>query len=407
MGGRYDGLVPHPGWMVLAAAFVGVLMTVPGQTVGVSAFIDSLARDVGLPREHVILLYSVGTLVGILPAPLIGRLFDRYGPRRMVVFVAVALAASCGAMAAATNAWSLALAFTLLRGTAIGGLSITSINMVNLWFERFRGRATAVAMMGLAVGGMIIPLLAEEVTNAYGWRNSYLVLGGAVLAIMLPVGLVFFRNRPQAYGLLPDFGGQKLPVKNGGRDFTRYEAMQTRAFWYLVALSVLYNAVGTALMLDHMRLMQSVGIERVAAIYLLGFVPLAQVIAIIGGGYLVDRLGARHAGFFGVLAMALSLSFVILAPAALAGFGYVVGLGAGIGILSVAASAGLAEYFGTRHMGALRGTTFVFGIFGAALGPLPLTLSPDLAHWIFVACASVAVALGLGLRSVEYRRNSS
>ena len=388
----------HRGWTVLAAAAVGVFMTVPGQTVGVSAFVDPLARDLGLGREHVILLYSLGTLVGILPAPLIGRLFDRYGPRRMIVVAAVAVTISCFVMAAAMNSWSLALAFTLLRGSAIGGLSTTSINMVNLWFDRLRGRATAVAMTGLAAGGMIIPPLAEKITLAHGWRTAYLVLGAAVLAVMLPVGLIFFRSRPQD-PLLLDLGSQKSGSNKDRRDFALSEALWTPAFWYLVSLSVLYNAAGTALMLDHMRLMQSVNVQRASAITLLAIIPVAQVLAVIGGGFLVDKFGSRNAGFIGIAATVVSLSLVIIAPLAIGGLGYVVFLGVGIGVLSVASSAGLAEYFGSRHMGALRGTTFVFGIFGAALGPLPLALSPQTAHWIFVAWAGIAIGFGLATRT--------
>jgi MFS family permease len=393
-GGRF-----HRGWTVLAAAGVGVFMTVPGQTVGVAPFVDLIARDLGLAREQVVLLYSLGTLVGILPAPLVGRLLDRYGPRRLIVFAAVALAASCAAMAVAMNPWSLALAFTVLRGSAIGGLSVTSVNMVNLWFERLRGRATAVAMLGLAAGGMVIPRVAEQITIGHGWRAAYLALGAAVLVIMLPVGLIFFRNRPQDYGMLPDFGRQQSAEQVDRRDFTLGEAVRTPAFWYLVSLSVLYNAVGTALMLDHMRLIQSVGVDRGTAIHLLGFVPLAQVVATLCGGYLVDKLGARHAGFCGIAAVALTLICVMNAPYVFGGFIYALSLGTGIGILSVAAAAGLAEYFGTRHMGTLRGMTFLFGIFGAAAGPLPLALSPQLAHWIFLICAGLAVGLGVATRS--------
>jgi MFS family permease len=207
-----------------------------------------------------------------------------------------------------------------------------------------------------------------------------------------------FRAHPKHYALLPDFGLQRSSKQASRRDFTLTEAIRTSAFWYLVSISVLYNAVGTALMLDHMRLMQSVNVDRATAIQLLGFVPLAQVIAKLCGGYLVDKLGARRAGFVGIAAMGVTLLCVINAPNIFGGFVYAISLGLGIGILAVSASAGLAEYFGIRHMGALRGTTFVFGIFGAALGPLPLALSADLAHWIFVACAGVAVGLGLLVR---------
>jgi MFS family permease len=241
---------------------------------------------------------------------------------------------------------------------------------------------------------MVIPRVAERITIDQGWRAAYLVLGVAVLAIMLPVGLIFFRNRPRDYGMLPDFGGLQSAGPVARRDFTLGEAVRTTAFWYLVSLSVLYNAFGTALMLDHMRLIQNVGADRATAIHLLGFVPLAQVFATLTGGYLVDKLGARHAGFFGVGSIALTLLCVMNAPYVFQGFLYAVSLGVGIGILSVAAAAGLAEYFGTRHMGSLRGLTFLFGIFGAAAGPLPLALSPALAHWILVLCAILALCLG-------------
>src|SRR5882757_4120711 len=235
------------GWFVLVAGAIGVFMTTPGQTVGVSAFVDHIALDLGLPREQVVTLYSVGTLLGILPAPLIGRLVDRYGPRRAIAFIAPALGLACAAVAWAHGPWSLAVGFTLLRGSAIGGLYLVSLNLVNLWFDRLRGRATAIAMLGLALGGLVIPGAAEQVTVAYGWRVAYLSLGAAVVTIMLPVGLMCFRNRPQAYGLTPDFG-KALPAraKQEREDLTLGEAALTQVFWYLLSISVLAPASGSA-----------------------------------------------------------------------------------------------------------------------------------------------------------------
>ena len=98
------------------------------------------------------------------------------------------------------------MGFTLLRGAAIGGLSLVSGHMINLWFDRYRGRANAISMMGLALGGLVVPGVAEQLAQTYGWRDAYLALGAAVVVAMLPLGLIFFRNRPQTYGLLPDFG---------------------------------------------------------------------------------------------------------------------------------------------------------------------------------------------------------
>ncbi len=101
------------GALVAFSAFVGIFATTPGQTVGVSSFIDPIAADLGLAREHVLLLYSIGTFLGILTAPAIGRLVDRFGPRRLIAPIVVALAIACGVMSVAWNAWSLAAGFVL------------------------------------------------------------------------------------------------------------------------------------------------------------------------------------------------------------------------------------------------------------------------------------------------------
>ena len=397
-----DGAAPgeltrlHPGWFVLAAGMAGVFMTTPGQTVGVSVFIDHIVADLGLPRERVLLLYSMGTLLGILPAPYIGRLVDRYGPRNAIGFVVVALGAACAVVAWAHGSWSLGVAFTLLRGTAIGGLSLVSGHMINLWFDRFRGRANAISMMGLAVGGLVIPGVAEQVTQAYGWRTSYLALGVAVVAIMLPLGLLLFRNRPQTYGLLPDFGraaSAKETLKITGSSLA--EARRTLMFWYLLAIGILANAVGTALLLDHVRVLQEAGLTRASAIALLGVVTVSQVVCVLGGGVLVDRYGTQRVGMLGLALLALTVGCVMAVPDFLAGAAYATALGAGLGVLHVVQGAGLAEHFGTRHLGNLRGVASVVGIFGAAAGPLPFAAwPPHVGYVIFLAGIAAALALG-------------
>ena len=384
------------GWIVLAAGAIGVFMTTPGQTVGVSAFVDHIAVDLDLPREQVVMVYSVGTLLGILPAPLIGRLVDRYGPRRAIAFIAPAMGLACAAVASAYGPWGLAIGFTLLRGSAIGGLYLVSLNLVNLWFDRLRGRATALAMMGLALGGLVVPGTAEQVTAAYGWRAAYLTLGAAVVAIMLPVGLLCFRNRPQAYGLTPDFG-KMLPAgaKPASEDMTLGEAVRTQMFWYLLSISILANAVGTALLLDHVRALQAAGLARAGAIGLLGLVTVVQAVCVLGGGVLVDRFGTRRVGMLGLTLLALAVICIMAAPAPLAASAYAAALGAGLGILHVVQGAGLAEHFGTRHLGTIRGTTSIFGIFGAATGPLLFAYwSPQTGYVVFLAYAAIALALG-------------
>jgi MFS family permease len=66
-------------------------MTLPGQTAGVSVFFDPITADLGISRTSASIAYAVGTLAGILPAPVIGRWIDRRGPRLTATIIASGL----------------------------------------------------------------------------------------------------------------------------------------------------------------------------------------------------------------------------------------------------------------------------------------------------------------------------
>jgi MFS family permease len=388
------------GSIVAVAALIGVFATTPGQTVGVSAFVDPIASDLGLGRTHVLVLYSAGTFLGILTAPFVGRLIDRFGPRRLIVPAVAAVAAACGVMSLAGDAWSLGFGFLVLRAAAIAGLSLVTMQMVNLWFDRFRGRVTALAMMGLALGGLVIPPLIEPIIQGPGWRTAYIVQAAGVLAIMLPVGLAFYRNKPEQYGAARDFGralaGTTAMPAIG---FTLAQSLRTNAFWYFSALTVLSNGVGTALMLDHVRAMAEAGVARDSAIHLLGAMTTVQAIATLCSGSLIDRFGARPVGLLGLGLLGFSVTCLWINPLLAGGLAYAMTLGAMIGTLQIVYSAGLAESFGLTHLGTIRGTLFVVGVSGAAAGPLAFLWSPVAAYAIFLGIAAVAATLGLvGMR---------
>lgn len=68
-------------------------MTAPGQTTGVSVFIDPLIADLGISRTQVSTAYLTGTLVGACAMPFVGRAIDRYGPRRVIALIGAAFGA--------------------------------------------------------------------------------------------------------------------------------------------------------------------------------------------------------------------------------------------------------------------------------------------------------------------------
>ncbi len=129
------------GWVILLAGTFGLFMTTPGQTVGVSVFLDSIIVDLGLSRSTVSLLYTFATLAGSLALPFVGRFVDTKGPRRAVIVIAILFALACVWMGFIRGIVSLFVGFMLIRSLGQGSLSLVSLHVINLWFIQRRGLA--------------------------------------------------------------------------------------------------------------------------------------------------------------------------------------------------------------------------------------------------------------------------
>lgn len=103
------------GWRIVAYASLAVAATGPGQTAGVSLFVDPLIRDLGISRSAVSTAYLIGTLTGALALPWIGRALDRYGVRRTMAVIGAAFGAVLIALATVSSIVGLTAGFVGIR----------------------------------------------------------------------------------------------------------------------------------------------------------------------------------------------------------------------------------------------------------------------------------------------------
>ena len=145
------------GWVILFVGSLGVVMSAPGQTIGVSAFTDLLIRDLGISQNHLSLAYLIGTLSSSFILSYAGIAYDRYGARTMGAIVSVALGCVLLGLSLIPNIISilhttfnglpispvtfvlLCLGFFTLRFFGQGALTLVSRNMVLKWFRAAPG----------------------------------------------------------------------------------------------------------------------------------------------------------------------------------------------------------------------------------------------------------------------------
>jgi MFS transporter, OFA family, oxalate/formate antiporter len=377
------------GWVIMVAGTLGLIMTGPGQTYAVSIFIEHFITDLGVSRSLVSTLYAGGTLAGSLALPYVGRQIDRRGSRQMVVIISILFGLACVYMGFVQNAIMLGLGFLAIRMLGQGSLGLVSQNVINQWWVARRGMIMGISGLLLSLLGLgALPGLINWLVNLLGWQPAYMLLGGLLLLVMAPVGYLFYRDRPEAYGLQPD--GFVAPVADTAvaptapiavpaaeEDWTLAEARRTPMFWIVAASSALIAMLNTGLFFHMVSILADNGLpdSMAAAVY----VPIALATALVtlAGGILLDRLPVRLILAVSLFLQATALLMALSLPSSFVALLYGVVIGATAGLFHAVSSVVWAKYYGRKHLGTITGVTITIVIVGSALGPVPLGLARD------------------------------
>lgn len=361
------------GWVILAAATLGIMMTTPGQTFGVSGVLDAVIEDLGLKRSTVSLMYSLGTLLGSVAMPRVGRWIDEAGPRKAVTLIAALFALACLGMSRVNGPIPLLLGFTALRGLGQGALWIVCLHAVNLWFVRRRGLAVGISGTGMAAASALFPLGIAYLITQVGWRDTYALMGLLIAVTILPAGALFFRDAPEQFGLVPDgHASDQVPEAKPEISWTLAEARRTPMFWMLaLTCCLLPAALGTGLIFHHFSILELNGLSRVQAATV--FLPVAVLAALsnVATGIWLDRLQPQRLVALGMLILGAAVFTATQVKSPQMGWVYGCLLGVMQGTQVSLGGTVWAHYFGRAHHGAIRGFAFTVMVGGSALGPLP------------------------------------
>jgi len=386
------------GWLMLPVAMVAQVATSPGQTFGISVFTSSFRESLGLSHSQLTGAYLLGTLLASLPVPMIGGLMDRFGMRRMILVVVTLLGMACLFTSQISGLISLFFAFLLLRMIGQGVLTLLAANTLAMWFHDRLGTVLGMTSMAMAGAIAIVPPLLLHLIDSYGWRATYAIMGVAVWVIVLPIVVVFYRNRPEDVGQVPDGRGPKRRGRNAastagittGSDFDLEAAIRTRSYWILLANNAVWGLVATAIVFHIVSICDQVGLSRSTAAGTFTTFAVFMALMQLVGGLLADRVALNVLLTVGVSGLACGVIILIHVDQAWEAHFYAATFGASQGLVGVSSNTAWARYFGRTHLGKIRGSTWTAAVAGSAIGPFIMGLALDHfgsyqpALWLFV-----------------------
>jgi MFS family permease len=352
------------GWVIVAMGCV-TMMLVQGAFFSSGVLFAALTVEYGWSRATTSLPFSVALIGYAATAWLAGRLFDRYGPRRLFPLGALCLGAGLIASAQAQAAWHLYVTWGLLvgQGANLAGFA-PHLAHVAVWFRRQRGVAGGLVLSGASLGTLVMVPGAQYLTDHYGWRFAYTVIGLVVIGCLVPLNAVWQRHRPADLGLSPDgtappsrpMVGPVAPAANEG--WTLRQALTTVRFWYLFVMVSVIGWMSNITSVHQIAHMVDHGFSSQLAAAAVGLMGLMRMIGSTVWGRLSDRFGREGIYTVGTGMCLCGLACLgLLSPTASLGviYGYVLLYGLGYGVHGAVESTATADIFYGPHLGTLLG----------------------------------------------------
>lgn len=345
----------------------GVLLTLNssfGQTFFISIFAAQIMTDFGLSPGEWGLLYTIGTTASAVVMFWAGALTDRFRARALACLVMPGLALTCIAMGANRSVLGLVLIVFCLRFFGQGMMfQLASVSMAR-WFSRKRGLALSVSAMGFWFGQAAIPVFFAFLLLQLDWHFLWYISAVFVfLCFPVLLWLLSQERTPQALSKEEQSTGMH------GRHWTRLEVIRSSFFWMLVPLLLGPPAWGTALFFQQVHIAEVKNWPLVEYLALIPVMTVVSVAVTLVTGALVDRFGSGRllqvfpASWIAGFLLLASADTLFVAAAAFLIFGIATGMQATL------ITAFWAEYFGTRHIGAIKATSASLMVFGSAIGP--------------------------------------
>jgi sugar phosphate permease len=373
------------GWRIAGAASTLQFMQSAVLTQSFGAYVALLAEERGWSKTSLAGAAAMQSMEAAILGPVLGWVMDRFGPQAMIRWGIVVFALGFFALSQLETLTGFYVsAVTLAIGASLCGYFPLTVAIIH-WFERHRARALSLLSLGLALGGLAVPLVAWSM-HSFGWRTTAIASGVVALLVGFPLASLI-RGRPEEMGLTIDGVPKPAPMTADGQDhgapaaveFTARQALRTQAFWLLglghgVALLVV-TAVNVHA-ITHMK--EGLGYTVAEAAWFILLMTVGQVMGVLSGAWMGDKYDKRRVAATCMLMHGTGLLLLTYAThsAELVAFALLHGIA--WGLRGPFMQALRADYFGRNAIGMILGLSAVIIAMGQIAGPMVAGFFADL-----------------------------
>ncbi|TRX89970.1 hypothetical protein FHL15_009071 [Xylaria flabelliformis] len=279
-----------------------------------------------IPSLQLFFLFALGPFVGII--------FDRYGPRPLLIGGTLFHVVGLMLASLAKTYYQFILTQGVVSAIGVACIYSPAVACVSTWFAKKRGTAMGIMVTGSSVGGVVFPIMISRLIDSVGYpwairSAGFLILGLQVIAICT----VRTRTKP-----VP----KKMPTGRLAAPFKEFPFVLL-----LLGIFVLTYGIFIPIVYLAVQAFQEAGTSEQMSQYIVAIFNAASLFGRLFSGYGADIIGVWNVF---IIACALSgvTQFALWIPAK-----------------TTPIAIGFSIMFG-----------FVSGAFIGLLGPLPISVSP-------------------------------
>ena len=377
--GQPGGL--YYGWVIVGVSFTTLAFHMTA-TFSFSLFQVPLIQEFGWSRGALGGTFALSMSLYAICSPVAGSILERKGPRALIPWGSASIGTGLALGFFISSLWHAYLCLGVMVGVglALSGF-VTHNALIPRWFFRNRGFAAGIAISGIGIGSFILMPTIERLIAVFGWRYAYLLFGGSILLLILPLKILLLRNYPTDVGQNIDgvseeeaAGFPKPSASHAQKAIAVFRMVKReRNFWALMILAFVIGLNNNSIWSQLQIFLVDADFSTAFGAFVFGFTGAIRILGSVVLGWAGDRMARKMAQAIALFLSGLGVLILLSVPhmsngTALA-FLFATIYGFGVGGMSACYAAMCADAYAGRSFAVIMGLLEIaFGL-GGFIGP--------------------------------------